>query len=124
MEDIPMIIQKTPIANQPVQPVVRAGGPAPDGAERKTVATTPNQSSPPQASAAKLETAVAAINQAMLQSNRSLEFSLDTDTRKTVVKMVDTNTGELIRQFPSEEVLAISRSIDQFQQGLLLTQKA
>jgi len=37
---------------------------------------------------------------------------------------VDTETGDVIRQFPSEDMLAISRSIDRFQQGLLLKQKA
>jgi flagellar protein FlaG len=68
--------------------------------------------------------AVAAINHAMRQSNRDLEFVVDSDTRKTVVKMVDTSTGELIRQFPTETTLAISRGIEQFQQGLLLARKA
>lgn len=121
-----MIIQNTPNVNQPVRPAVHVGGTAPDGAERKTAAAAPapTQHSPAQASTAELETAVATINQAMRQSNRNLEFSLDTDTRKTVVKVVDTNTGELIRQFPSEKALAISRSIEQFQQGILLTHKA
>ena len=71
-----------------------------------------------------LESAVSTLNLAMQQSNQSLEFSVDTNTQRTVVKMVDTNTGELIRQFPSEATLAISRGIDQFQQGLLLTNQA
>lgn len=119
-----MIIPSTPNTNQVVRPDVRAIGAAPAGAERKAGAAPPAQNAPTQASAAELKSAVAAINQAMRQSNRDLEFSVDTDTRKTVVKMVDTSTGELIRQFPTEEALAISRSIDQFQQGLLLTQKA
>jgi flagellar protein FlaG len=77
-----------------------------------------------QPSAEELKSAVAAINQVMQQANQSLEFSVDTDTHETVVKMVDTSTGELIRQFPTEATLAISRGIDQFQRGLLLTQKA
>ena len=34
-----------------------------------------------------------AINKAMQQSNQNLEFSVDTDTNKTVVKMVDTSTA-------------------------------
>jgi len=71
-----------------------------------------------------LESAVAALNLTMQQSNQSLEFSVDTNTQRTVVKMVDTSTGELIRQFPTEATLAISRGIDQFQQGLLLTNQA
>ena len=115
-----MIIQNTPPTNQAVQ------------LEGRTIDTTPVkaatapavQPSPEQPSPEALTSAVAAINQAMQQSNQSLEFSVDSNTNRTVVKMVDTSTGELIRQFPSESVLAISRGIEEFQQGLLLTQKA
>ncbi|MBW8327798.1 MAG: flagellar protein FlaG [Thiobacillus sp.] len=114
-----MIIQSTPPINQAVQPDVRAYGAAP----ARAVADIPAQT-PPQPSVEELKGAVAAINQAMQQANRNLEFSVDTDTNRTVVRMVDTSTGELIRQFPSETTLAISRGIDQFQQGLLLKQKA
>jgi flagellar protein FlaG len=114
-----MIIQSPPPINQAVQPDVRAYGAAPV----RAVADTPVQTTP-QPSVEELKGAVAAINQAMQQANRNLEFSVDTDTNRTVVRMVDTSTGELIRQFPSETTLAISRGIDQFQQGLLLKQKA
>jgi flagellar protein FlaG len=124
MEGTAMIIQNTRQINQTMQPDVRAQDAAPARAEFKAVTTTPAQNAPKQASAEELKSAVPTINQAMRQSNHSLEFSVDTDTHQTVVKMVDASTGELIRQFPSEETLAISRSIDQFQQGLLLTQKA
>jgi flagellar protein FlaG len=79
---------------------------------------------PAQPSAAELKSAVATINKVMQESNHALEFSVDNDSHRTVVKMVDTSTGELIRQFPSETTLAISRGIDQFQQGMLLTEKA
>ena len=72
----------------------------------------------------ELNNAVATLNKAMQQSNQNLEFSVDTDTHKVVVKMVDTSTGQLIRQYPTEETLAISRGIEQLQQGLLLKQKA
>ncbi len=81
----------------------------------------------PQPSAEQLARAVDAINQTLRQSNHSLEFTVDQDTRMSVVKLVDVETGELIRQIPSEETLAIARSIDRFQQGqqgLLLRQKA
>lgn len=115
-----MIIQNTPHMNQAVQPDIRAKVAAP----ARTVAITPAQNVPVQASVNELKSAVAAINQVLQQSNRNLEFSVDTDTQRTVVKMMDTSTGELIRQYPSETTLAISRGIDQFQQGLLLKQKA
>jgi flagellar protein FlaG len=79
-----------------------------------------------QPSAEQLKKATDSVNQAMRQSNQDLEFqfTMDNDTRKTVVKVVDSRTGELIRQIPSKEMLAIARSIDQFQNGLLLSQKA
>lgn len=78
----------------------------------------------PTPSPEQLKSAVDIINTVIRQSNNNLEFSLDVETSKPIVKLVDTETGELIRQYPSEETLAISRSIDRFQQGLLLKQKA
>ncbi len=72
----------------------------------------------------QLKNAVGKFNDVMRQSKQNLEFSVDADTKKPVVKLVDTETGEVIRQIPSEEMLSIARSIDHFQQGLLLKQKA
>ncbi len=86
--------------------------------------TTAKQLTLQQPSPENLKNAVDVINQALRLSSHSLEFSVDDDTKIQVVKLVDTETGELIRQIPSEETLAISRSIDQFQKGLLLKQEA
>lgn len=72
----------------------------------------------------QVKRAAEAINRALRQSNRNLEFRLDEQTNRVVVKLTDTETGELIRQIPSDEMLAISRAIGEFQQGLLLRQKA
>lgn len=116
-----MIIQPPSLPiNQALQPDMRAHGATPV----KTVEVVPVQHAPQPPSAEELKNAVATINQVMQQSNQALEFSVDTDTHRTVVRMVDTSTGELLRQFPSEATLAISRGIEQFQQGLLLQQKA
>ena len=88
--------------------------------ESAQVATKPLAAQ--QVSSEQLKKAVDDINRAMQQSNRSLQFSMDAGT--VVVKMTDSETGEVIRQLPSEETLAIARSIGDFQQGLLLKQKA
>jgi len=77
-----------------------------------------------QASVEQVKRAAEVINRALQQSNRSLEFRLDEGTNRVVVKLTDTETGEVIRQIPSDEMLAISRAIGEFQQGLLLRQKA
>lgn len=73
---------------------------------------------------AQVQNAVDNLNKMMGQINAGVEFSIDKDTKQTVVKVVESRTREVIRQFPSEEVLAISRAIDQMQQhGLLIKQK-
>ena len=72
----------------------------------------------------ELKNAVSDINKAMRESKQNLEFSIDSDTKMPMVKLVDSDTGVLIRQIPSEETLAIARSIDRYQQGLLLRQQA
>ncbi len=53
----------------------------------------------------------------------SLSFSLDDSTGKTIVKVSDAQTGEVIRQIPSEEMLELARSLDKLQ-GMLLRQEA
>ena len=115
-----MIIQNTTPISQATQPDVRVSSPV----QVQAVVIAPAQNAPVQPSPEELNSAVAAINKVMQESNPNLEFSVDTSTHRTVVKMVDTSTGTLIRQFPSEAALAISREIEQFQQGLLLTKKA
>ena len=52
-----------------------------------------------------------------------VEFTIDEDSHRTVVKVVDQETKELIRQMPSAEALEISKALDRVQ-GLLINQKA
>lgn len=75
---------------------------------------------------AQLANEVNKINVALQQTNKSLElsFSVDKTTNKQVIKLMDKATGDTIVQIPSEAVLAIAQGIDEFQQGLLLKQKA
>lgn len=67
--------------------------------------------------------AVQTANAYVQSVSTSLQFSLDQDSGRTVIKMVDTETEEVLRQFPSEEMLAISQSIDRMQ-GLLINREA
>ncbi|WP_296753584.1 flagellar protein FlaG [Thiobacillus sp.] len=67
--------------------------------------------------------AVQSANAYVQSVSSSIQFSLDQDSGRTVVKMVDTATEEVLRQFPSEEMLAISKSIDRMQ-GLLINREA
>jgi flagellar protein FlaG len=56
-------------------------------------------------------------------SDNSLDFSIDDNSGKTIVRVTDKESGELIRQIPSQEMLEIARSIDRLQ-GMLVKQTA
>ncbi|MBK7493406.1 MAG: flagellar protein FlaG [Nitrosomonas sp.] len=53
----------------------------------------------------------------------NLRFSIDEDTGKTIIKVMDVHTEEIIRQIPSEEAVEIARTLDKVQ-GLLFNGKA
>ena len=53
-----------------------------------------------------------------------LRFSIDKASGKTVVKLTDQTTNDVVWQFPSEDALKISQEIDRFQKGLLVNRKA
>jgi flagellar protein FlaG len=53
-----------------------------------------------------------------------LQFSVDQDSGKAIVKVTDRSTKDVIWQFPSEEALQVAKELDRFQQGLLVNRKA
>lgn len=71
----------------------------------------------------QIKKALEQVNRMMNALGGSLEFSIDQQTRKTVVRIIDTSTNQLIRQIPSEEMLTIAKSLDRLQ-GLLIKQRA
>lgn len=60
-----------------------------------------------------LETAVAEIGELAQSQNRNLNFSVDEGTQRPVVTVTDSDTGDLIRQIPSEEVLQLSERLQE-----------
>jgi flagellar protein FlaG len=55
---------------------------------------------------------------------QSLEFSIDDDSNRTIVKVIDQSTKEVLRQIPTPEALQIAKSIDARSGGLLVDQEA
>lgn len=80
----------------------------------------PEQS--PNNAESQVEHATEVANRFMDSLSLNLQFSVDKEVNKVVVKVVDTATHEVIRQFPSEEMLAISKALDKLQGLLLKTQ--
>ena len=63
------------------------------------------------------------INNAMQAWSTGMRFEIDEDTQQLVVSIIDSKTGDVIRQVPGEEVLHIAKMIAQFQ-GNLISVKA
>ena len=75
------------------------------------------------ASQEDVDQAAQKINEALQTVSQKLEFSVDKDTEAVVVKVMDKETGEVIRQIPSEELLKIAKALDKLQ-GLLVKDQA
>lgn len=109
-------------------------GPATDGTLARPAAATadggkglpvtgkelppPERVEPPPPEPATVRKAVAQIQDYLSESRRSLEFQLDDTSGRTVIRVVNPESGELIRQIPGEEVLQIAAAIER--EGLRL----
>jgi flagellar protein FlaG len=111
-------LQKAADYQQPsIVPLGVTGKPAP-------VQTTDAVSrSAPAPSMDQVKQAVHDINKSMQALSRGVEFSIDTDTKQTVVKVIDPQTKEVIRQMPTQEALDIAKALDQVL-GKLIKAKA
>lgn len=76
-----------------------------------------------------VEQALDVINRAMVIEQRSLSFSVDEVSGRSIIKVVDQQTDQLIRQIPTEEVLRVAQDIKKLQEkmgqslGLLIDRK-
>lgn len=66
-----------------------------------------------------LELAVEELNKAMETTRTEQHFELDDDLGRPIVKIVNSETKEVIRQIPSEEAIRISKNIGEMI-GLLM----
>lgn len=59
----------------------------------------------------KMQAAVAQMNDYIQSTQRDLSFSYDADSGETIVKVMDRNTQEIIRQIPSEIFLRLAQQM-------------
>ncbi|MEW5757155.1 MAG: flagellar protein FlaG [Pseudomonadota bacterium] len=74
-----------------------------------------------------LKNAVLKLNEAVQSMQRNLEFAVDETTGRTVVKVIDKETSEVIRQIPSEEAMKLAQYMherrEEYGSGLGLMQE-
>jgi flagellar protein FlaG len=98
----------------PTMPLARsaanAAAPVVDG--RNATPQQPAASPPPPApGAAAVQAAAAELDAFMRSSGRTIEFAVDASSGLMVVNVRDSNTGQSIRQIPSDEVIRIARAL-------------
>jgi flagellar protein FlaG len=96
-------------------PAERAGPRPPAGPDAAAGTAQPG--------AGELDTALGKINQSMSDKGRGLVFSIDPDSKRTIVKIIDQNTQEVLRQIPTKEALDIAKDLEAAQ-GLLIKHTA
>jgi len=112
-------------ATSPPSNAVATGGAAGAVANSQAPAQQPLPKPEPAATAQEVQQAADKINKVLQRFNSSsLEFSVDHDSGRTIVRVVDVATKDVIRQIPNEETLAIAKSLDTFEKGFLIRQKA
>lgn len=60
-----------------------------------------------------LDEVVTDLNQLVRELHRELQFSVDTDSGDTVVKVVDRATDEVLRQIPSEDLVRLRKRLEE-----------
>lgn len=70
-----------------------------------------------------LHKAVSELNKYVQNVQRDLQFTVDDASGRTVIKVIDSESKETIRQIPAEEMLQIARSIKEAAEGSLLMVK-
>lgn len=110
---------------RPADTVVSRDAPQVSAKNDPTSSASSTEPAPPatEPTRRELDTAVAKINKTLTERSQALEFSVDQDSNRTIVKVIDQNTKEVIRQIPSQETLDIAKALESAQ-GMLIKQKA
>lgn len=79
-----------------------------DSAVEAVAAPKPDDAREPQ----KVEAAVESANKALSARNAQVQFALDPDSGRVLVKLIDVETKKVLRQVPNEQMLQIAKNID------------
>jgi flagellar protein FlaG len=118
-----------PMAAMPraVAPVVHAVSPDPP-VKAGAVAPAAVQAAPKAVKAAlssdELKHLASEIQRKVSSIASDLQFSVDEETGKDLIRVTDRTTKKIVWQFPSEEALKITKALDQYQKGVMLNHRA
>lgn len=67
--------------------------------------------------------ATSALSKILQVSDQSIRFSMDEDTQQMVIRIIDVQTEQVLRQIPAQELLDLAKSLDRMR-GLLINKTA
>ena len=103
--------------NRSAKPAVEQATSGRDGGKTLPVqekqAAPPPQNSQPESQrrSARVEQAVEQLNEYVQSLQRDLQFSLDEELGRAVIRVIDSSTQEVIRQIPNETALQLARNL-------------
>ena len=71
----------------------------------------------------KLEQAAARVKEVLRGTTSRLEIEIDSESHKAVIKILNGESGEIIRQIPAQELLDLAKHLDE-PKGLLVQERA
>lgn len=108
---------------QPVRPAVgrsAAGKTEPEPGTKVPAERPPAQ----EAKQSSVSDAIATLNDYVQSQQRDLRFTLDAELGRPVVKVLDSETQEVIRQIPNDVVLRLARNVKDLTSDDLVTSGA
>ena len=100
----------------PPDPAVRSEALVPSlasdtGAAAKPLGGTNATEQPVQA--VRVQQSASKVQQMLVKAAPNLTFSIDKDSGRTVIKVIDPETHEVLRQIPADEILRMDKNLDQ-----------
>jgi len=99
-------------AASPAPAIAQAAKPEAVAHPKLEVPKSPEIKYDPNKAREELNTAISMLNKQMQSTQRGLGFSYDDSKKTAVIKVTDINSGEVVRQIPTEEVLKMAHHID------------
>ena len=99
-------------SNSPKQPVVKVSSEVSHSAEPIRQILPAGKADTPEPSSEEVKVVVAKLNAQIQSLQRNLSFSVDESSGRTVIRVIDSRTEEVVRQIPSEEVLKLAQQLD------------
>ncbi|GKT11127.1 MAG: hypothetical protein ISEC1_P0090 [Thiomicrorhabdus sp.] len=106
--------QVSPVANTAVANTAVANTAVANTAEGITAEEITYETKKSKVSSEELAQKVTEANEVLLSLKQGVSFSIDESSKSSVIKLIDKDTNEVIKQFPSEESLGMLSNIQEY----------